>query len=153
MSTNLKQDLKSIKIIHTAFMLGVFFFLIISVYINTVVGNFAFDPNSFESKLLFIASNVLGIISITAGAVVFKQRMKDIEAFDLLGKIQKYREASIIRSATIESTTFFFIVCFLLSGSYIFIAEAIAGFAILGFFYPTNDRISKEINHDIKDLY
>lgn len=153
MSTNLRQDLKSIKIIHTAFMLGVFFFLIISVYINSVVGNFAFDPTSFESKLLFVASNVLGIISITAGSYVFKQRMKDIESFDLLGKIQRYREASIIRSATIESTTFFFIVCFLLSGSYIFIAEAIIGFAILGFFYPTKDRISNEINHDIKDLY
>lgn len=146
------QELKSIKIVHTALSIGVLSFLLIATFITQTVGELAFKPDGFEAKLLLIISNVFAIIAIILGSKIFKKRLKDIDSLDLEQKLHKYREAMIVRSATIESAAFFFIVSLFLTGSYVFLAEGVIALSILVYFFPVNYRIANETNHDIRDL-
>jgi hypothetical protein len=148
----IKKELKSIKIVHVGLMTGVFVFIVFSVYLNQLAGSFAFEEDSVETKLFMVISNVMAVFSISSGIFIFKKRIKDIGTLDLFEKLTKYREAMIIRTATIEGATFFFIVCFMLSGSNIFLLESIVGFLLITFLFPTNFRIAKEIEHDIREL-
>lgn len=152
MTEQVKQELKSIKIIHAALMIGVLSFLLIATFITQTVGEIAFKPESFEAKILLIVSNSFAVIAIVAGTTIFKKRLKDVSSLDLTGKLTKYREAMIIRSATIESAAFFFIVCFFLTGSYVFLAEGVFVLSMLIYYFPGNYRIANETNHNIKDL-
>lgn len=74
------------------------------------------------------------------GLMVFKRRVKDIETLDLIEKLQKYREAMIVRTAAIEGPDLFFNEGFILFGSEVFLIEAFAGLILLAFFFPTNFR-------------
>ncbi|HRW63702.1 MAG TPA: hypothetical protein P5132_09450, partial [Bacteroidales bacterium] len=142
MDTNTENNLKNLRIIHIALMLGVMFFLLVSVFINQQTGALAFEKDSPEADIFLVVSNIIALAAITGGAFVFRNRLKGIDSLNLQDKLLKYREAHIIRAATIESPTFFFLVCFILFGSSIFIIEAICCFAILGFLFPSTSRIA-----------
>ena len=148
----LTQQLKSLKIVHIALMIGVLLFLFIAIYLNQTEGGFVQDVTLMN--ILLIASNAMSIISITGGLFVFNKRIEDVKLGEtLFVKLTKYREVMIIRSATLEGSSFFFVVCFFLFGSTVFLIEAFVGLAVLSFFFPTNYRIAKEINHDIREFY
>ena len=100
-----------------------------------------------------IVSNFMAVVSISSGAIIFKRRIKDIEALDLYEKLTKYRAALTIKVGTIQGSTFFFIVSFMLTGSNVFLLESIVGFLLITFLFPKKIRIAKEINHDIRELY
>jgi hypothetical protein len=152
MDQNLTQQLKSLKTVHIALMSGVLLFLFIAIYINQAEGGFVRDVSLMN--IFLIASNAMSIISITGGLFVFNKRIKDVKLGEtLFVKLTKYRDVMIIRSATLEASSFFFVVCFFLFGSTVFLIEAIAGLALLLFFFPTNYRIAKEIDHDIREFY
>ena len=152
MEQELKNEIKALKRVHIGLISGVLLFIILSIYLNYIGGSFAFESDSNETKLFMIVSIVLAIGSISGGLIVFKKRIKNIASFNLIDKITKYREAAIIRVATIEGATFFFIVCFMLSGNYIFLVEAIGGFLFMLALFPTNYRIAKETKHDVREL-
>lgn len=154
MDQNLKQELRSMKIVHSALMIGVMVFLVVSVYLNQMAGSLAFDmeKDKFIFNIFLFVSNLFAIVSISVGLFVFKTRLKNIESFDLYEKLSKYREAMIVRSATIEGTAFFFIVCFLLFGANVFLIEASVGLIVLVLFYPSNYRIAQELKHDVREL-
>ncbi len=149
----IEKELKLIRIVHIGLMTGVFVFIVLSVYLNQIGGSIAFNEDDLETKLFLIVSNVMAVVSISGGVYIFKKRIKDIGSLDLLDKITKYREATLLRTAAIEGSTFFFIVCFMLSGSNIFLVESIVGFTLIAILFPTNYRIAKEINHDIRAFY
>lgn len=154
MDQNLKQELKSLKIVHAALVMGVLLFLIISIYLTQMNGGLAFDveKDRFIFNLFIFISNMMAVVSISTGLFVFKNRIKEIAKLELAEKLRVYREAMIIRSATIEGASFFFVVCFFLFGSSIFLIEGAVGLAVLASFYPTNNRIAQEINHNVREF-
>ena len=153
MNTELQNSIRAIRIIHFALMMGVLLFLLASVFINQQTGALAFEEGSPEADIFLVVSNIIAIAAITGGAFVFRSRLKGIDSLNLQDKLLKYREAHIIRAATIESPAFFFLVCFILFGTPVFIIEAICCFAILGFLFPSTSRIAKEIKHDVSAFY
>jgi hypothetical protein len=78
-------------------LLGVFFFLIIF--------------------------NVIFIGTVSGGWIVFSKKIRDIEKLKLSEKLKKYREASLVRAATIEGAAFLFIVGFMITGVFIFFTK------------------------------
>lgn len=156
MKPNLKQDLRSIRIVHAGLLLGIFFFLIITAYLNhSLGGGFLEDgdePGEF-SIMLLIVFNVLFIGSVTGGLIVFGKKIKNIEKLELSEKLKKFREASLVRAATIEGAAFMFIVGFMITGVFIFFYEALVVLLLLLFYFPTNNRIAKEIKHDFRGMF
>ena len=151
MEINVKQELKTVKLVHFALIAGVLLFLIFAIFINQFQGPFIGEDEELM-LILLIAANVLTISSIVGGQFVFKKRINDIETYDLPVKLKKYRDVMIVRSATLEAPAFFFIVCYLLFGTSIFLFEALACFILLTVFFPSNFRIAKEIKHDLREL-
>ena len=153
MKQEIKQEVTGIRIVHSAMIIGIFVFLMLSFFLNQKIGSFAFKEDSLETKLFLIISNIMAISSITIGLFLFRNRLKKIENFELIEKLKKYREATILRSSTIEGPAFFFIVCFMLCGSFIFFIEAILCLGLISYFFPTSSRIANEIRHEISVFY
>jgi len=153
MDTSTENNLKNLRIIHIALMMGVLLFLLASVFINQQTGALAFEEGRPEADIFLLVSNIIALAAITGGTFVFRSRLKGIDSLSLHDKLLKYREAHIIRAATIESPAFFFLVCFILFGTSVFIIEAICCFAILGFLFPSTSRIAKETKHDVSVFY
>ena len=151
MDQDITQDLKSFKIVYTALIIGVVFFLLVTIYLNEFEGGIV-EGNIEGMNLFLIIGNILSIASITAGLTIFKKRLKNIESFEIIKKLETYRSAMIIRAATIEGSVFFFIIGYLLFGSNIFLYEAIALIFILSYFFPNNTRIEREMKHNLRDL-
>ena len=139
------------KIIHIGLTLGVLFFIIVTIYLNLTAGAFATEDPDFTMYLL-IAANIFGLVAIPAGQLIFRKRIRSISSPDLSSKLADYRSAMIVRSATIEGPCFFFIVGFMLTGSWVFLAEAIAGLLLMALFFPTNTRIANELGLDVREL-
>ena len=80
------------------------------------------------------------------------KKMKDIELLSLPDKLSRFREASIVRVATMEGSAFFFVVGYLLFGTRVFLFEGIIFLILMGVYFPTNFRLAKEIKHDLREL-
>lgn len=152
MNQTIKAHIKSLKIIHFAMILGVLLFLFISLFINQTTGVILDEEDNTTEMLFLVITNVFFIGSLVLGSFLFKKRIKNIESFDFDEKIIKYRKATLIRTAMLESSTFLFVLSFLLFGSIVFIVEAFLGLFLMSFFFPTKLRISKEMKYDLRNL-
>ena len=151
MENKVKVELRMLKIIHAALMISVITFLTISIILNKLMGKIVLIDTTTQLTIILMLSNLMAFSSVFTGIVVFKKRIRNLDV-DVLIKIQKYKEAMIIRSAAIESASFIFIVLFIITGSQILLAEAFLGLALMIVFFPTNSRIASEINYDIRSL-
>jgi len=151
MTTSHSQDLKSLKIVYSALMSGVVFFLIIAFFLNMQISPFAGGDPFFEQTLLGI-STLMAFISIPSGLFIFKKRTEGIDKLAFDEKLSIYRSAMIIRASTMEASGFFFVICYVLTGSQISLIETLLVLALMFFFFPTNNRLSEEMKHDLREL-
>ncbi len=151
MTPQIQQILRTVKTVHLGLVLGVLLFILISAFLVSETGGFVNDDDEFGTMLL-IAANVMAFPSIAFGLVIFKNRLKNIDDQSLLQKLETYRAAAIVRSATLEGPAFFFIVGYMLTGYFVFVVEAVAALLLLLFFFPGNGRIAREIRIDPRQL-
>lgn len=155
MEENLKAEIRSIKIVHIALIAGVAFFILITLFMNKFVGPFIGenDIDLDKRSLILLVFNILSIGSIVAGIMVFKKKANTIsENQPLSEKLIVFREAMIVRAATIEVPAFLFTVGYMLFGCPTFLFEAVVSSLLLLYFYPSTFRIAREIKHDITEL-
>ena len=128
--------------------------MLVTIYLNQTTGGLLIDGENNDDfiNLFLLATNILAAGGILGGIIVFSKKINKITPSQLTEKLTKYREAMIIRDATIEGAAFFFIVGFMITGSSIFLIEAIVVLVLLIFFFPTNIRIANEMNHDIREI-
>ena len=151
MNQELQKELKSLRMIYIFLMVGVVFFIVISMVPNIQMEeSMAGDEQMFN--IFMLVSNLLGIGSILGGILVFKRKISNLNHLDLTEKLAKYREALIIRAATMEAPAFFFLVCNLLFGHILFPLEAALVVLIMGLFFPSNARIANELQIDESEL-
>ncbi len=151
MEQQLNKKIKGIKIIHIGILTGLLFFILISIFINQKEGGFI-DNDKTLLNIFLIVANLFSLVSVIVGLIFFQKKIKNTESLNLNEKLDKYREAMIIRIATINGASFFLIIGFMLFGAYILLFEAFAGLALLLIFFPTNYRIAKEIKHDLREI-
>lgn len=147
----LQENLRTIRVLYSTILGGSLFFILISLFIVASIGPLAPIDKPTLTILLAVA-NVVGLSGVYGGIMVFRSRLKDIRNADNLKKLDLYKSAMIIRAALLESTTFFFVVIYLLSGHYLAIAESTLFIALMGFYFPTVLRVSQEIDIDPRDL-
>jgi len=144
-------DIKAIRIVYIALMLGVAFFLLIAFVLTLKTGSLGINDPFFEQVLL-IVSTLMAFVSIPAGMIIFKKRTEDIQNQNLKSKIETFRSAMILRAATMEGAGFFFVVCVVLTGSIISMIEAFAVLAVMLLYFPTDTRLANEMKHDLEEI-
>jgi hypothetical protein len=152
MQTRIQKELKSIRIVYIALIMAIATFLTFAIVLKYIgfTGTLEGDMISFQA--FQFTSFLIGISSIGGGIYIFNKRIKAINTENLTEKILKYREAMIIRGASIEGASLFFISAYFLFQHDFFIIAALIGLGFLGFFFPTNSRIAKELNIEDREL-
>jgi len=155
MEENLKAEIRAIRIVHIGLIAGAVFFILITLFMNKTVGAFIGenDIDLDKRSLILLVVNILSLVSIVAGIMMFKKKVNTIsENQPLSEKLVIFREAMIVRAATIEAPAFLFTVGYMLFGCPTFLFEAVVSCLLLIYFYPFNFRLTKELKHDFTDL-
>lgn len=151
MNTPQSIDIKSIRTIYIALILGVAFFLTITISLIYISGPLE-EYDAFFQQILLIVSTIMAIISVTSGIIIFKKRTENIQDMSFQEKLNTFRSAMILRAATMEGSGFFFVVCVVLTGSMISMIEALVVLTIMLLYFPTNMRISEEMKLDLREF-
>ena len=140
---NPKLFLKMTRVIFFFLFGGLMTFLLMVLYITD--SKFLFNPDISDS--LMLATFILSCISFPAGYFFAKMIFKKIDQNDLLkNKLPKYQSGQIIRLATCEGIGILAIVSLLLTSNLFFLIFLLVVFFIMIQYYPTPDKIGREIN-------
>lgn len=148
-SKNLNSnDLKSINILHKAFLIGQLLFLVIAfclVYFKL------FQPSEHQlEKPLQLIAVIFSIGGFIVGNRIFKKRLDDIKMQDnTQAKFEIYRGACITQWALIEAPCLFNIISFMLTGDYTFLY--LAGALILTFVRISPSKIKLVYDLQLSD--
>lgn len=151
MSNPNSSDIKAIRIVYIALMLGIAFFLLIAFALTLKIGSIGINDPNFEQVLL-IVSTIMALVSIPSGIIIFNKRTENIQNINLAEKLDIFRSAMILRAATMEGAGFFFIVCVINTGSKISMIETLVVLAIMALYFPTNIRLANEMKHDLEEI-
>jgi hypothetical protein len=139
-----------LKIIHTALMLGVFFFLVISEVLILTGGAFIENDTRFEQIFLAIAA-VTAVAAIGGGISFVRKKLEGLQ--QLMAKEERmaqYRSLLIIRAALMEGPAFLFVVGNLLFGKVTFIICAAVCLAAMAAYFPTKTRVENEMGMTVE---
>lgn len=145
------SDIRAIRIVYIALMLGVAFFLLIAFILTLKIGPLGGNDPFFEQVLL-IVSSLMALVSIPSGIIIFKNQTANIHDMNLADKIPVFRSAMIVRASMMEGAGFFFVICVNLTGSKISMIEALAILAVMFLYFPTNTRLADEMKHDLQEI-
>lgn len=151
MSNPQSSDIKALKIVYIALMLGVATFLLIAFILTLKIGSLGINDPIFEQVLL-IVSTIMAMVSIPSGIMIFKKRTENIQEMNFAEKISTFRSAMIVRASTMEGAGFFFVICVVTTGSKISMIEALIVLAIMFLYFPTNARLADEMKHDLREI-
>ncbi len=151
MENSIAQQLKSLRFVYLALMFGAISFILFAVIIN-YFGGTLIVPDKIIYHAFLIVSNVFFVVGLLVAVYITRKKLSAITVDGLKEKLDKYREAILIRGAILEGTTFLFVACYLMMGFNIFLIETIIGFLVLAFFFPTNRRIAEELKIDVRQL-
>lgn len=147
----IQTDLRALKIVYGALIAGVTFFLGVTMYLHTMSGPFLTDQQMYV--IMLGIANALAFSTIPVGFFLFKKRIENIDSISgTREKLARFREAMILRAATMEGPAFFFVVCFMLFGNFVFAGEAVLVLILMAYFFPTNEKIAAEIHIDAGEL-
>jgi hypothetical protein len=145
------SDIRAIRIVYIALLLGVAIFLLIAFVLTLKISSLGIKDPFFEQVLL-IVSTLMAMVIIPSGMIIFKNQTANIQDMNLAEKISVFRSAMIVRAATMEGPGFFFVVCVVLTGSKISMIEALVVLAVMFLYFPTNTRLADEMKHDLQEI-
>jgi hypothetical protein len=138
-----KLFLKMTRVIYFSLWGGLMTFLIMVLYITD--SKFLFNLDI--SDPLMLSTFILACIILPAGYLFSKMTFSKIDQNDLLkNKLPKYQSGQLIRLATCEGIGILAIVSLLLTSNLFFLIFVLISFFIMIQYYPTPDKIGREIN-------
>jgi hypothetical protein len=148
MEKSFSDTIKGFRVIYTALLVGITIFVFVA-FINVYFLEMADTPGSPYSNILLIVINIMAVIAILAGNMVFRKKLAMVEEFDIPQRLILFRIAMIMRAACYEGPAFLFIVGYMLTGILYFLAEAVVVLFLMILLFPTNQRIADSIKADL----
>lgn len=144
----MKQQLKVIQLIHTAFCVAVFTFGLISFFIAREQIHFEV-PKTAET-LVFPLISVLGVIF---GTILFNKHLGNINSPENKGsKLIQYQTAFLIKCAFFEAGALANIVAFIMDGNAFFMIFAGLSFVFLVMSRPTTSKVADTLSLQDTDI-
>lgn len=119
-NTTIKQELRGIRILAAALIIGVTIFAIITVVINQINGAFLDGEMAGIRAYLLPFMSGLALLALLVARNQYQKKIRAIResSDELWEKIEKYRAAIILYMAICEGMAIFSIILFLNSGEY-----------------------------------
>ncbi len=144
-TSDIKQQLLTLKIISTAIPMGAALFLIV---VFAITRNAETPENEVVDTFYYIIP-VIGVVGLMLSRVIFKISIKKIsESLPLKDKLTRYQTACIIRIALVEAPALFTCVAFMLTADNTFGGIAVALILLMFINFPTKSRIINELRLD-----
>lgn len=144
-----KEYFMTLIIIHAMLLFGQVVFLVVLYYL--VVAGQGGMSQELNDILQFVApAFVIG--GLIASALWVNKKLKSIKAKpELMDRLSEYRTVQIIRYALLEGPSLFALICFFLTGNFLFLA--FAGIIILYFTInrPSRSKTSSDLELGIKE--
>ena len=148
-----KENLKAIKVLFAALVLGVCSFTGVVVVVNQLNGPLMDTAGQQYNKVFLVAAVVLGGICLVAAHYMYNKKLTLTKnsAVSLKDKLNQYRSALLLYLALCEGAALFSIIAFFLTGNYtVLIITAVMLTAML-VKAPLLKRIITELNLDWKE--
>lgn len=144
-----KDFFRTISLIHTALMSGIFLFASVVWYMNGFTSKMHFN---YQEDVFLIVVPILALFSIFSGIQLFKKRVENTYPNQgLQTKLGIYQTALIIQWALLEGAALFSVVAFLLSANFLFMLIAIFLLILLFNAKPSKDNLFKHVGLNEKD--
>lgn len=119
--TSIKQELRGIRILAAALVVGVFIFVLIAVGFYQFNGPMLDQEADLFGTWLLPGIMLLALLGFFMARFQYQKRIRAIQqsSDDLRGKIAKYREAIVVYMAICEGVAMFSVVLFMLSGNFL----------------------------------
>jgi hypothetical protein len=138
-----KQFLKMSRVIFFALFSGLMTFLIMVLFISDTKS--LFSPQLSDPLLLGVF--LISCIAIPSGYLFAKKIFNKIDPADLLkNKLIRFQSGQLIRLATCEGVGMLAIVSLMLTSNYFFLIFLLIAFFGFVIYYPTPEKIGREIN-------
>ncbi|ARV08916.1 hypothetical protein BTO05_04430 [Winogradskyella sp. PC-19] len=138
-NTSPKHIIKTLTIIHAAFIAGPFIFSLVILFISSEISIF----NTDNIPAAYYIIPFVALIIIYAGLRFFRNQLSKIDKQSPLNqKLVNYQTAFIIKCASIEAPAFLCIMLTILSGETVFL---IITWSILLFLYTIRPKKEKVI--------
>ncbi len=138
----------TLQIIHGALCMGVALFACVSF---SIAPNKHSDIQTADSPLLYVAA-IMAISMVGISNVLYNKQLSKIDfSAPVKQRFMQYQTASIIRLAPLEAAALFNIVSFLLSGSYISLAIAVALLIYMIMLRPTKEAVTEALKISYPD--
>lgn len=135
--TNMKR---TFRLIHSALMIGMTLFSIVTIFITSEVQYLSFEPDEKSSVFYYLIPAVV-LLSIVLSEIVYRRTKTSDLSKDAHQALSNLLTRHITRIAPLEGAGLFTIVAFLLTGNFLFLCFTgllLARFIAL---FPTNTRI------------
>lgn len=134
---------KTLRIMFFALFAGLIFFTVVAIFMRQT-GSF---PENFPYRNWLLGFIILfAVAGISSGILVYNRRLTSIrEMSSLADKLSAYREALIIRYATVEAPSFFAIIGYLLTGNMIILGISLAIIAWFFTMKPSIEKIAEDL--------
>lgn len=145
------EILKSSLIIFYALLAGQIIFLLISLYLVSV-GIIQTNPD-FSLPLTFVILIFLSPL-LLAGPIIYRKLIS--KNFDNIKSIEQklilYRQGMIIKLAMVEGASIFSIVCFLITGNFLFVIITILLISLFFLHKPTLEKFASDFNIPLSQI-
>jgi len=145
---------RALKIVHFALTLGQILFGIIAFVVVNM--NETTIADEFLTQVLFIIVPIFMIGTFIASNVLFKKRIEIAKSKNnLIGKMNEYRTAIILKLAPLEGGSFFSIIAYFITNNIIFLSLSALIVLMFALNQPTKEKAiaDLELNFDEeKDL-
>ena len=150
--SEIKNQLKTINIIHISLIAGMLLFLVVVI---VAIQNMVRNINEDLDKIFTIVVPVYGLIAMFIARLIFNLIISNYSAgTNLEDKIVKYKSAKIVSWAILESGCILSLVATMLTSNYLYVAVFIF---LLGYLYmlrPSRQSLINDLqlNPQEKDL-
>jgi|WetSurMetagenome_2_1015567.scaffolds.fasta_scaffold45202_3 hypothetical protein len=145
--------LKSLRIVYFALAMGIVFFVLVSLFLNSVNGPFSSTALTPTERAPFLITLIVitGLIFMAYKAI-FPKKLDIIKSMPTLErKLLAWRELNILQGALIEAPAFFATVLFLLLGVSVLLIWPLAGLVLFWLTQPTREKLIRDANLTSKE--
>lgn len=148
MEQNIKQNLMTIRIIYSALIIGTALASAF-LYVFRKDIDMSGPMDKTTGTIVFIASNIFIIFDVTIGFFVIKKMLNFEVTATIQTKLNKFRQAIIIRGAIFEAGCIVLMICYLLTNNIVLVFETLILIGIMIFYFPSQQRIESELGQEI----
>jgi hypothetical protein len=133
-----------------ALLSGQVFFAGLAVYMQSQ-GSFGTGDADF-ARILLVVAVVVAVSAVAASVFITKTRLVELKAVTKLSiKLDKYRGVLITKWALLEGPVFFSIVCFMITGEYLFLGIGAVLFIVFITGKPSEDKVISDLELEGSD--